>query len=222
MGDVALREPLEPYSHTLTFVIKKYHNPTAPALSTFMHTDLDGSKALLINGPVGTGLELSNSSTGTHYIFAIGTGVLPFMDLLNFVLFKSMYLALKKKYGQKTAEQIDYERASDYENALSDGFKLVIYAAFAAVEENIGYDIIQKTAEINAKYDLDLFEAHVKGVEDDAHVKKITKHMNEQFVRERVANDATKYYVCGSPAFNKSIPEYLQKLGVDPLKIMVV
>ena len=140
----------------------------------------------------------------------------------NFILFKSMYLALKKQFGEKVAQQIDPNRADDYEHALNGNFKLVIYAAFAPGEENFGYDIIKKTAEINAKYDLSLFEAHVKGVGDDLYVKKITKHIDEQFITERVNKDASRCYVCGNPSFNKNVPEFLEKLGIDPLKVMLV
>jgi len=214
-------EPLQPLSDTITFVIKQYHNPKALALSKFMHTDLDESKSILMNGPVGTGLELSTDSKGIHYIFAMGTGVLPFIDLLNFILFKSMYLALKQKHGSKIAQQIDFHGA-DYERSLSNNFKLVLYTAFAPGEENIGYDIIKKAAEINAKYNLDLFEAHVKGVEEDPYVKKIAKHIDGQFIRERVNKEASKVYICGSPAFNQNVPNHLQNMGVDPLKIMLV
>ena len=222
MEDIVLMEPLQPTSENITFVVKRYHNPNSPALSEFMHTKMNGLKSVLIRGPVGTGLELHSHSRGVHYVFAVGTGMLPFMDLFNFILFKSMYLALKKKFGAKVAQQIDYGRANDYETALSGGFKLVLYGAFAPGEESFGYEIIKKAAEINALYELDLFEAHVRGVEDDMHVKKIAKHIGEQFIREHVNPAATKIYICGNPPFNKQVPQYLKKLGVDPLKIVMV
>ena len=41
------------------------------------------------------GLELKEDSDGTHVIFCIGTGILPFLDLLDFLLKKAVYIVMK-------------------------------------------------------------------------------------------------------------------------------
>ena len=51
----------------------------------------------MIKGPYGLGLELKPDSVGKYILFAGGTGILPFLDLLDFLLKKSIFMALVKK-----------------------------------------------------------------------------------------------------------------------------
>lgn len=51
----------------------------------------------MIKGPFGLGLELKAHSVGKYILFAGGTGILPFLDLLDFLLKKSIHMALEKK-----------------------------------------------------------------------------------------------------------------------------
>ena len=222
-GEANLSTTLPTLSPNLNFVIKQYHNPKSTPLSGYLHTSLASSNSILINGPVGRGLEILDNSRGTHYALAVGTGILPFMDLLNFLLFKSMYLALKQKFGPEVAQRVvPASLGTDYETTLAEGFKLVLVVAYADSNDAIGFDIVSKTAEINTKYNLGLFEAHVKGGPEDQYVQKVGKRIDEQFLKEHMAKDATKFLVCGSPVFNEAMPKALQKLGVDPKKITLV
>lgn len=52
-------------------------------------------KSYVIQGPFGLGLELKSESKGNYLLFAGGTGILPYFDLLDFLLKKSIYLAVK-------------------------------------------------------------------------------------------------------------------------------
>ena len=225
LGEANLSAAVLPeLSNNLTFVIKQYHNPKSTPLSGYLHNSLGESSAVLINGPVGRSLEILDNAKGTHYAFAVGTGILPFMDLLNFLLFKSMYLALKLEFGPEVAQKISPSdsHGADYENTLSGGFKLVLVVAYAGSEEALGFDIIRKTAEINSKFNLGLFEVHVRGGTDDSHVQKISSRIDDLLLEERVARDATKFLICESPAFNQQLPESLKKMGIDSRKIDLV
>jgi len=216
-----LSATLPAHSGNVNLVIKQYHNPHTTALSEHIHNHLGQSGNILINGPVGQGLDIHDNAKGTHYAFAVGTGVLPFMDLLNFILFKSMYLALKQKFGPAVAQQI-VPQGIDYEGPLSSNFKLVLVASFANSNDAVGYEIIRKTAEINAIHNLGLFEAHVRGGADDPHVQKIASRIDANFVKEKVGKDATRFLVCGSPAFNEQIPNILKGLTMDSNRISLV
>jgi predicted ferric reductase len=46
---------------------------------------------------MGRGLEISDKEKGKFVIMAAGTGILPFLDLLDFLLKKAISLSLKKK-----------------------------------------------------------------------------------------------------------------------------
>ena len=45
-------------------------------------------------------MELTANSAGEHVIFAGGTGILPFYDLLDFLLKKTIFDIMKKKGGK--------------------------------------------------------------------------------------------------------------------------
>jgi len=77
-------------SNDITFIIKK-HNFSSN-MSRFLHST--GHKPYEITGPYGLGLELDESSDGLHYAFCQGTGVLPFLDLIDFLLRKAIYTIL--------------------------------------------------------------------------------------------------------------------------------
>ena len=76
-------------------------------------------KAYEITGPYGFGLQINNKSAGCYYIFANGTGILPFLDLFDFLLRKTMWISLKKKFGVNVAKIINaYEE--DFDNILDN------------------------------------------------------------------------------------------------------
>ena len=76
--------------------------------------------------------------------------------------------------------------------------------------------------EINSRFNLGLFEAHVRGGTNDPHVQKISSRIDDLFLEERVARDAMKFLICESPAFNQQLPESLKKMGIDSRKIDLV
>ena len=49
-------------------------------------------KTFIIEGPFGNGLELKDDDKGDFVIFVAGTGILPFLDLFEFLL-RKMILA---------------------------------------------------------------------------------------------------------------------------------
>lgn len=74
----------------LDFVIKKY--PPKSALSNILH-ESETETNFIVKGPFGYGLDLHPDATGVHVLVAGGTGILPFLDLLDFMLKKSIIRA---------------------------------------------------------------------------------------------------------------------------------
>ena len=70
----------------MPLVIKKYDTPGA--LSAVLHES--SSTSFSVIGPHGKGLQLNDKSTGSYVIFVGGTGVLPFLDLFDFLLRKGV------------------------------------------------------------------------------------------------------------------------------------
>lgn len=68
-------------SSTQSFTIKNYKQKLG--LSERFHEPQDQNDFFSLSGPFGKGLI--QSAEGTYLIFAAGTGVLPFMDLVAFI-----------------------------------------------------------------------------------------------------------------------------------------
>ena len=77
---------LKKHTDLLPLVIKKYDTPGA--FSAVLHESLSTSFSVM--GPHGKGLQLNANSTGSYVIFVGGTGVLPFLDLFDFLLRKGV------------------------------------------------------------------------------------------------------------------------------------
>lgn len=78
------------YSETVPLVFKVHEGPGA--LSARLR---DSYGYVYMEGPFGTGLELRKNMKLVG--FSAGTGILPFIDLMDHLLFKSIYTAIKKK-----------------------------------------------------------------------------------------------------------------------------
>ena len=57
-----------------------------------------------IQGPYGTSFGLNKEDSGSFVIVAGGTGLFPFLDLLDFLLRKCIYDLLVEKKGRESAD----------------------------------------------------------------------------------------------------------------------
>jgi len=204
---------------SLPLFIKKY--PFQKAFSKAIHeVDITGSQnELRIEGPIGRGLDLTAGSTGTHTIICAGTGVLPFIDFLNFFLFKTMYQTIKDKAGVEKAEEINVSK-TPFDNIL-EGLNVNFVGSFENENEVLGLDIIQKLAEISKKHKIDNFKAMVKGYGDE-NIVKVNEFFSKDFIEKNVTLQGSKYYIVGPPKFNAQISRDLASLGVGKDTIVLV
>ena len=68
----------------------------------------------MINGPLGKGLGITPQTSGTHFVFAAGIGVLAFVDLISRMILQQL-------------NQLPKETEK-----LQDDFHLVFYASFSS------------------------------------------------------------------------------------------
>lgn len=108
-------------SDEITFVIKK-HN-FSNNMSRFIHST--GHKPYEITGPYGLGLELNDKSEGVHLLFCQGTGILPFLDLIDFLLRKAIYKILHDQRCKEVADYIN-DNNDEYLETL-ENFKLILH-----------------------------------------------------------------------------------------------
>ena len=83
-------------SHQMTFCIKDYRNPKG--LSTQVHSlNQDRNTHYEIKGPMGHGLKVKPS--GRHFVFAAGTGILCFVDLVASMIHELLKLNVNERNG---------------------------------------------------------------------------------------------------------------------------
>ena len=87
-------------SRTLEFLIKQV--PGTNNLSKFIHTI--SHKPYEITGPYGMGLQIEDNAKGNYYIACCGTGILPFLDLFEFLFKRHFYTILIKNKGKEIAD----------------------------------------------------------------------------------------------------------------------
>lgn len=223
-------EDYKKLQNTLSLFIKNY--PKEKGLSALIH-NLDGNQSYIserldeaaiptfkIEGPVGRGLELTPATSGNHVIICAGTGILPFIDLLNLFLWKNMYDLVKKTAGANKAEEMNILKIP-FDSFMND-LNIKFIGAFPNEEEFLGLDIIQKLAEISSKYDKQNFNAVVKGCSDPNMISTKENFSSQEFLKKNLSLTEDKYYVVGPLRLGAEVPKALMKLGVAQEKIMLV
>lgn len=193
----------ENYVKYLSLYIKRY--PEKQSLSDYIHNlPLNTQSDLIIRGPLGVGLNLyDNKLTGTHIIFAAGTGVLPFIDLISFTL---RYVV--KKVSKERFNNINniIDPNEPFEDIVSSTFKLHFFATFAIPQDVIFGDVCEELDRFDRRYNLGVFR-YTKRISSESE-----KRWDSKFIEHTVAanyKNVNKVYLIGPIAFMDNIKEAL-------------
>ena len=150
---------------------------------------------------------MTSESTGLHYIFAAGTGILPFLDLFDYLLEDSIEDKAKGK------------------SLFDNGFKLHVFASFSSIKDFIGLEICEKLSQLcKAKGLSEAFQLTVKA--GDAHHNDLyhvtDSKFDKRFIEKNVKRESERAFVCGPPEFNELIPGQLEELGLSRKNIILV
>ena len=110
-------------SSQLIFCIKDYRNGD---FTRFMFNSW-AEKKFSVMGPYGRGLRLRPGSKGFYIIIAAGTGVLPFIDLFQYLLHRTLLRLVAARIGDVGARKLNEERV-DYEELA--GTKILFVGSF--------------------------------------------------------------------------------------------
>ncbi|CAD8183221.1 unnamed protein product [Paramecium pentaurelia] len=208
-------------SNEINFVIKKCD--FSNNMSRFLHCT--GHKPYEITGPYGFGLELDPLSDGIHYAFVQGTGILPFLDLIDYLLRKAIYTILHDQRSKEIADCIN-DNNEEYLTTLGQDFQLIIHVAISDIAHFYGIPIIQDLLFICKTFHLDFFDIKIL-IKDRSNIpEELTAYMVEsyfdlKYMKEHIKFKPTKVYVCGSPQFEEEIQTNLFDLGI-PKKYLVI
>lgn len=147
---------LESYSDELSFAIKPYRL-RAGALSTKL-VDISLGNPLKLKGPFGEGLNLTEDFSGRCVILCLGTGILPFLDLFDFLLKKAIYQIFKAERSESLLQYVKPEQ--NYESIMKNA-SFEMYASFHSSKDFIGADWVHRLHTLSQKYNLGLFKAVV-------------------------------------------------------------
>ena len=147
---------LETLSNELTFAIKPYRLRPG-ALSTKLVNVAEGSE-ITVKGPFGNGLDLTNQSSGRHVIVCLGTGLLPFLDLFDFLLKKAIYQVFKTQNQTQLLPLIKPEQ--NYEEILKNA-SFELYASFSSSKDFICAEWIQTLETLSKQNNLGLFKSEI-------------------------------------------------------------
>lgn len=152
-------------------------------------------------------------------MIAAGTGILPFIDLLDLLFKKALYLSLKSE-GKDTSK---IKPEQDYEN-LFKGAKFRLFCAFRTLEDFVGWEWIGKIAQISKKLRINLFDCivRIKVNEELPGVEVVKDYFNKDFYEKRIGNKFDKLWVCGPPKMHVDIQNDFVAMGVKPDKIFYV
>ncbi|KAL4484234.1 hypothetical protein ABPG72_003518 [Tetrahymena utriculariae] len=204
------------YSNTLPFIIKKYN--FSGALSKKLHeqnTQIDYQ----IYGPLGNGLGFSEYTKNQEIcILCAGTGILPFLDLFDFLLKKQIQQSIPDHAKDLDPFNINY-------NQYFEGCRFTVYAAFQQIDDFVGREWIMYLSQLSKHSNNNLFKIVLKvskgRIPED--FEKLKQNNFSELILNEINNDSSdKVYICGPPImFNKAI-EALQENKVEKNKIFIV
>lgn len=145
------------HSDEFPLLIKKHD--TEHSLSSFIHSYSKTDKFLL-EGPQGQGLMLNMHSKGQYIAIVGGLGIVPFLDLLDFMLKKVIYQATKKMQSEQFAKN-HIDRGFGLEEHLND-FQFLLYLAVPNKSEFIGQEIIENLYKLNKSFNLSYFDCVIR------------------------------------------------------------
>lgn len=160
-----------------------------------------------------------------HYIIAGGTGILPFLDLLDYLLKKALFTP---HYDEKLVIPSTFNfYEEDYVGTFNNNFKLILFASFANDDEFIGSDIIVNLYHIVKKKNLSFFEMKLRISDKNTKFKGlplINGYFDANFMNNNIKNDDNlkKIFICGPPAMNKKVYEDLQRNDIIEDKLHFV
>jgi ferredoxin-NADP reductase len=194
-------------SSYLKLYIKRYN--FADALSNKLHSiEKNHESKIQISGPIGVGLGLANNKLkGVHIVLCAGTGIFPFLDLVNYTL---RYITSKVSQNNFNNKSNSIFPEESFDEVNSD-FQLVFMTTFSNEQSSIYFDVMQKLEALDTKYNLNIF----KFIQRVASNNK--KRWDMSFIKENLTKyqcNLSKVYLAGPIVFMDEMKESLLKAEI--------
>ena len=183
---------------TLTLLVKNY----APhgKMSSFMFKLTKGDHFEL-KGPLGPGLALTPELTGKFLAIGAGTGIMPFLDLVE------MMIDIKQ-HNASSVYPLDL---------LNPQFSLLLYVSFRSSKDNFAKQLLERAAQL-FKDQPERFTLVMTYDED-----KTGEKLSADLLQRRIGADKlTRSWICGPPGFNKFALDTVVAAGIERKVVMVL
>ena len=152
-------------------------------------------------------------------MIAAGTGILPFIDLLDLLFKKQIFMSLKSESKDTSI----VKPCQDYDS-LFNGASFKLFCGFRTLEDFIGWEWIDKLAELSYQSGQNLFQC-VSKLSEKVNFKGIVsteQYFDAEFYSNQISDDTEKIWVCGPPLMQTKIYEELRSNGISADKIFFV
>lgn len=147
---------------------------------------------------------------------------MPFIDLLDLLLKKAIYLSLKKKGLEKKNIVLPKQ---DYRTIFPQT-KFRLFCSFRGIEDFIGWEWIDKLAKISRDEKLGIFEccAKVKNCNEKTFegIKLVKNYFDMEFVKSEIGTGFDKLWICGPNAMHVQLYDIFTELGISHERICFV
>ena len=151
-----------------------------------------------------------NKLGGSYVIFAAGTGLLPFIDLISFTLRYAAHKVSKDVYS--CSDNILYPtEASDFEKIVGNDFQLHVFISFANLNTAFFLDVCEKLEKFDLKYNLNIFKLYIR-ISSVNRVK-----WDEYFMKEKlgsICKNINKTMIVGPIGFMDDVRRDLISSGI--------
>lgn len=196
----------EIYNQELQIYIKRYTTPGA--LSDYLHSSEVSKNDLIIKGPLGLGLDITEDSIGGTYVaFSAGTGIYCFLDLIAYTIRLVAYKIAKERFSCKDNKLTEDE---SFDEAASD-FKLILFCSYPDEINAYWHDLFIKTHDYDKKYSLNKFEYYPR-------LSNVDKRPGEDYYINALKNitNLKKVFLCGPSSYLDDIKAKLIRNRLAP------
>jgi len=179
-------------NNSMMFVVKDYNSQTG--LSHKLNNEHDVNYEM--KGPLGKRLDVD--STGIYYVFAAGTGILPFMDLIGQLAFANLGI-------MNLANADKQDRISPHE------LRLKLYVSFAKRADAYGLDLMFALQNFCKRANILNFDLYLRLSEEGLNAGRWEEGFIRTELRKTPEKDITRIFVSGPPAMNETFDRFFEE-----------
>jgi hypothetical protein len=150
-------------------------------------------------------------------IFAAGTGIIPFLDLVSFTLRYMIHRICNEKYNYSKNKLFDNEK-EEMEASVGPDYKLEIFYSVQDKSSAVFLKIIDQMQELETKYKLNVFKINFRFSTSDK------RRWDTDFINSCLKSESSlieKVYIVGPVGFMDDIRDSLLESAIVSRKHMV-